>query len=1014
MIPIYLEMKAFGPYAGTEIVDFRRLKDHKLFLIYGPTGSGKTTILDAICYALYGSTSGDIRTGSYMRSEYATPDEPTSVSFRFAIGQKYYRIDRSPEQQIAKKRGDGLKKASAQAALYETDEDGADEKLLAPKNVNAAVEGLLGFKADQFRQVVLLPQGDFRKLLLANSGERQQIMQTLFHTQSYAKLQALAKERHDELESRHEQVARDREQCLVNLGIDGEDGLPERERQFKEQEAGLLARWKKAEEERSARQTEFQAAQALEAHWKLWEQKGKEAAELERQTELFENKRQRIDVLRKAEVLAEPCRHLDELEREGKAAAKAADKANEAAQQAAVDLKAAKEKMEKLSKQEGAYKAAGEEQVRLTGLKGKSDSYYDHCLLVKKLNGEAASSEQDWTKARVQKEREKAALEKAREALSTLADKALLAEQVKQQCRSLTDHVSQEKEAASLSLQKGESLKQWQHLQSALEKAAQRAKNDRIDYESVRATFLRGQAAILAADLTDGAPCPVCGATDHPMPALPLEDLPTRDDVERRQKAAETSEQERQKLEVDTKAAETAYKAVEGQYDRLRQQYPQTSSLGDLESQLKSALKQKADLEKVLSEGGRLRKDAADAEEKLRQWECREEEARKAMEEAKTRAVKAGEPQAHLEAELPEAYRDPKALSRRLAELTQHLKDYEAALQKSRDHLVSCERQGAQRQEEARNLTQQVLTLRSRFKQDYNELGQRVLAAGFASVRACRDMQSSVKDIPILEGEVRQYETKLQQVRGQLEQEKAAIDGKPRPDVPALEKTLAEAEKTSRDLAEERGRLSATFSQWQQEKKKLLALGKDEADLVEAYKTVGAVYYLIAGKQTGINFERYVLGALLDDVLAAANERLQAMSRQRYTLQRSQSWDDKRVKQIGLDIEVYDNYTGYARPANTLSGGETFLSSLSLALGLADVVQAYSGGIHLDAIFIDEGFGTLDSETLDYALKTLASLKSGGRLVGIISHVPELKERIDARLAIHKTDRGSTSSFEFS
>ena len=1014
MIPIYLEMKAFGPYAGTEIVDFRRLKDHKLFLIYGPTGSGKTTILDAICYALYGSTSGDIRTGSYMRSEYATPDEPTSVSFRFAIGRKYYRIDRSPEQQIAKKRGDGLKKASAQAALYETDTDGGDEKLLAAKNVNAAVEELLGFKADQFRQVVLLPQGDFRKLLLANSGERQQIMQTLFHTQQYAKLQALAKERHDELESRHEQVARDREQCLLNLGIDDEEKLPQREQEFRNQEASVSEKWHKAEGERSTRQKEFQAAQALEAHWKLWEQKGKEAAELEGKAELFENKRQRIDVLRKAEVLAEPCRHLDELEREGKAAAKAADKANEAAQQAAADLKSAKEKMEALSKQEGAYKAAGDEQVRLTGLKDKADSYYDHCLLVKKLNGEAAFAEQEWTKARGKKETEKAALEKAREALSTLADKALLAEQVKQQCQALTDHVSREKEAAALSLQKEDSLKQWQHLQSALEKAAQRARDERVAYESVRAAFLQGQAAILAADLADGTPCPVCGATNHPMPAIPPDDLPTRDDVERRQKAAETSEQGRQKLEVDTKAAETAYKALEGQYDHLRQQYPQDVSLKELEAELKAAQKTRADLEKALAQGDDLRRAVSDGEAKLSQWEGAEEEARKALEDAKTKAVKAGETQAHLEAELPEAYRDPTALGRRLAELKQHLKDYEEALQKSRDHLVSCERQGAQRQEEARNLTQQVLTLRSRFKQDYHDLGQRVSEAGFASVRACRDMQPSVKDIPILEGEVRQYETKLQQVRGQLEQEKAAIDGKSRPDVPALEKILTEAEKTSRDLAEERGRLSATFSQWQQEKKKLLALGKDEADLVEAYKTVGAVYDLIAGKQTGINFERYVLGALLDDVLAAANERLQAMSRQRYTLQRSQSWDDKRVKQIGLDIEVYDNYTGYARPANTLSGGETFLSSLSLALGLADVVQAYSGGIHLDAIFIDEGFGTLDSETLDYALKTLASLKSGGRLVGIISHVPELKERIDARLAIHKTDRGSTSSFEFS
>ena len=429
---------------------------------------------------------------------------------------------------------------------------------------------------------------------------------------------------------------------------------------------------------------------------------------------------------------------------------------------------------------------------------------------------------------------------------------------------------------------------------------------------------------------------------------------------------------------------------------------------------MKAAQKTQADLEKALAQGENLRKAVSDGETKLSQWETAEEEARKALEEARTKAVKAGETQAHLEAELPEAYRDPKALSRRLAELAQHLKDYEEALQKSRAHLVSCERQGAQRQEEAKNLDQQLDTLRARFKQEQEALKERVLAAGFESVKVCRALQPAVKDIPVLEAEVRQYEAKREQVRGQLEQEKAAIDGKPRPDVMALEKAWAEADKLSRDLAEERGRLSATFSQWQQEKKKLLALGKDEADLVEAYKTVGAVYDLIAGKQTGINFERYVLGALLDDVLAAANERLQAMSRQRYTLQRSQSWDDKRVKQIGLDIEVYDNYTGYARPANTLSGGETFLSSLSLALGLADVVQAYSGGIHLDAIFIDEGFGTLDSETLDYALKTLASLKSGGRLVGIISHVPELKERIDARLAIHKTDRGSTSSFEFS
>ena len=229
MIPIYLEMNAFGPYTGQEIVDFRRLGGHKLFLIYGPTGSGKTTILDAMCYALYGSTSGDSRTGAHMRSEYASPEEATSVSFRFAIGEKCYRVERSPEQEIAKKRGTGLKKASAKAVLYETDKDGENEKLLAAKNVTTAVEGLLGFKADQFRQVVLLPQGDFRRLLLAGSSERQQIMQTLFHTQRYARFQELAKARHDALANQYEDVCRQREQCLAALDVTDEREVAEKE-----------------------------------------------------------------------------------------------------------------------------------------------------------------------------------------------------------------------------------------------------------------------------------------------------------------------------------------------------------------------------------------------------------------------------------------------------------------------------------------------------------------------------------------------------------------------------------------------------------------------------------------------------------------------------------------------------------------------------------------------------------------------------------------------------------------
>ena len=189
-------------------------------------------------------------------------------------------------------------------------------------------------------------------------------------------------------------------------------------------------------------------------------------------------------------------------------------------------------------------------------------------------------------------------------------------------------------------------------------------------------------------------------------------------------------------------------------------------------------------------------------------------------------------------------------------------------------------------------------------------------------------------------------------------------------------------------------------------------LRNEQNELQKQFAAVGGLYELTSGKQSGISLERYVLGALLDEVLTAANLRLAIMSRRRYSLQRSTTWEDKRVKQIGLAIEVFDQYTGCARPANTLSGGESFLASTALALGLADTVQAYAGGVRLDTIFIDEGFGTLDGETLDTVLSVLSSLQESGRLVGIISHVSELRERITTRLHVNKTNRGSTAAFE--
>ena len=704
---------------------------------------------------------------------------------------------------------------------------------------------------------------------------------------------------------------------------------------------------------------------------------------------------------------------MDDLEREGKAAHKAAEKAGKLAEKARQDLTAAKQQLEGLSAREKGYKADCEERVQLTSLQDKAGSYRDCCLKEAQCQKNVTCAEGRWNKAREKKEREKQALDKAREGVDALAGQAVAAEQAKARWQALNDRLQREGEAVKLEAQAKEALKQWKHSQTFLEKAAVKARDERIAYESVRALFLQAQAAVLASELEDGQPCPVCGSKAHPLPAMRPESLPERRDVEQHQKMAEASEAKRQQWEVTAKADETRYQALQAQCEALRRQYPKDGILEDWQAKAEQAQVIMERLQQQVQDGEKLKQAVTAGQARLVRWEREEEAARTAVEQARTAAAKAAETKASLEADLPAAYRDPLALQRRLDALNRAISAYEKDLQHYRDAVVAGERQAAKQQQEAQNWQEQVHSLRDRFSQGVQALRDRVLAAGFESVKACRAMQAAVLQIPELEEAVRHYDQQVQQVQGQLAQEYKAIGTQARPDVAAVRAALAGAEKASQALGEEKGRLAAKYQHWQQEKEALAALQQEGQDLTEAYKTVGAVYELIAGKQTGINFERYILGALLDEVLAAANGRLQGMSRQRYSLQRSQSWDDKRVKQIGLDIEVYDNYTGYARPANTLSGGETFLASLSLALGLADVVQAYSGGIHLDTMFIDEGFGTLDGEILDYALKTLASLRSGGRLVGIISHVPELKERIDARLAVHKTDRGSTSSFEF-
>lgn len=1013
MKPVYLDMTAFGPYAGRQVIDFRLLGDRQLFLIYGPTGSGKTTILDAMCYALYGELSGGTegRNGAHMRSEYATPEEVTQVAFTFTIGQKLYRVERSPDQEIAKKRGTGTRHVSMKAALYELNTPDGDI-LVTSKNVSQKIEKLLGFKSDQFRQVVLLPQGDFRKLLLANSSDRQRIMQVLFHTQRYDRLQALAKTMHDDVSHAYEDLKKKIEQYLSLTGAADEAMLMQTIADKTAQAGEAKEKSGRAVRQRDDFQKEVQQAEAVASHWKAWEDAKVRLQQLEMQKETMAAEEKKLDLLEKARLLSEPCRTLDDIQKQGVEASKEWETLQTKATAADTELKRLNGQEEDMKAGHDQCETDKAEAIRLENLVTEADSYAALKEEQHKASLQAAACEKAWHTADQTREMAQKKLDMVRKTRDALSGREGEYEKVRARTKQWKLRANQEKQIENLKNNWQDTAKKQEAAASHLKNVLQKAVQDKTDFDAVSAMFLQGQAFVMAENLHDGDVCPVCGAVSHPKLAVKPADFPEKADVERCRKRAEASEQQRQQAEQDEQVLSAQAQEQQRQYESLRQQYPEDGTSADWSRRAEQSAAEEAVLLKEIEQARQLAQQLEEKEKTVTQQTAVTEQARKDYEEARLYRTRAEEALARAERTLPEEYRNPTVLKGKIQTLRQQLaafekkeKDWNAARQKQ-------EQEKAHWSGQARMKEAQRDELRQKYKKALEELKAQAGQCGFRDMNECRALQKELQQIEPLKEKLTSYGASLQQTRGQVLQEEKMIQGKTKPDMETYRKKLDALNQACQDLSRQQAALAAELRQLTNCASQIDAWHKEQTELSEHYKTVGALYDLISGRTTGINFERYVLGALLDEVLQAANQRLQKMSRNRYELQRSHSWDDRRVRQIGLDIEVFDAYTGYARPANTLSGGETFLASLSLALGLADVVQAYSGGIHLDTIFIDEGFGTLDPETLDFALKALLELRQGGRLVGIISHVGELRERIDTRLAVKKTDCGSVASFE--
>lgn len=756
MRPLELVMNAFGPYAGEETIDFTRLGENRFFLITGPTGSGKTSILDAITFALYGTASGDLRDNRSLRSDYATPDRKTEVRFTFRNQDRTYEVTRTPEQVLNKQRGEGTRTVPAGASLVEILPEG-ERKVLGTSNsaVTRAVEQLLGFQARQFRQLMVLPQGEFRRFLVADSKERKTILETLFKTGQYSALEDALDARAKVLKKQHEECRQKYQLLLESAGTHSPAALKQRIQEEQQQAKDLETQAAQAQKAASAALNTLQQGQQLAYTFQRWQEGQKRKEALAAQADTIRDLQQRI-------------RWLDEAL--------------------------------------------------------KLHPIYDRTR-----------------KAKAQLDTAQALFQKAREDLQSAQ------ERLRQQLASATEtntHALQEQMV-------------------------------RVREQLARMTAVSGETVRLAQTLVPGEPCPVCGSPDHPQPATQT------------RKAQE---------ELARKT-----RAMEEEIARLNR-------------------KQKA-LEKAQKEADQAAGSCKTAEENLAA-------AQKAFEADR------------------EAYK--------------------------------------------------------------TALDQSPFPDQHTFVAAHKALASK----PLWQEQVDRYRQQADSLQGELKILADQLKDKTPPDLAPLQEAVRQTGSTAHTLATRTGALQETLRREETALKQLEKLEKELDRLQEAYGPIGLLASTAKGDNSRkLTFSSFVLQAVLDDVLQTANLRLGKISQGRYSLYRSQDIVDARKEQ-GLGLEIMDAFTGQARAVTTLSGGEIFFTSLSLALGLSDVLESYAGGLHLDTILVDEGFGSLDPETLDGAISALLELQKGGRLVGIISHVAELKERISAQLEIIPTNQGSTTRFK--
>ena len=916
MRPIKLKMSAFGPYAGEVTLDMSVLGERGLYLIAGDTGAGKTTIFDAITYALYGEASGDSRDASMLRSKYAGAQIETFVELTFLCAGKEYSIRRNPEYERPAKRGGGTARQKADVVLIPPD----GKPVTKTKDVEDKIKEIIGIDRDQFTQVAMIAQGDFMKLLLASTDDRIEIFRQIFKTRQYQALQDRIREESNRLKREYE---------YLKLGIIQEIGSVD-----------CKDGHERSDDLERAKNGELPFPETMGLVEEIIEDDKHEREQLDRTLRETE------------ESLGDVIRRLGRAEEIDKARA---------------DLEVAREELSKakprLGELHGEYEQMKDKEPEIEGLSASITTKSYKLPKYGELEEERTRLDLK-TKAKGHKEAEltgwesglvtlKARVDENREELGKLKGAAAEKERL-----SSLKRTAEERRSGIVELSK-ETEEYWKLLsdrdatEGKYTSARQDAEELQAMYNAKNRKFLDAQAGILASKLLEGEKCPVCGSTLHPDPALLLEDAPSEAGLETAKAEMESAQSRMARLSAEAGKLKGQAESRESDIIKRASEHLGTCVIDELEGRIEGAL---GELEEALED---LRKRIKAEEDNvaraleldglIQREEVDIEKTKKAIGDAKidvktleTDIKNCNRTIGNLLKELEFDSKDKAVRDiRGLEEMRKGLKD---ALDAARKAYEECKTRV-----DGLNGTIEALTTRLENAEEI-------------------DVDAEINRKSRLSGDKVDLQAGIRKVSSRLDRNESAL----------------------RSIRESIDKLTGTENRW--------IWIKALSDTANGS---------IAGKEK-IMLETYIQMTYFDRILIRANTRLMVMSGGQYEMKRHAEACDGR-SQSGLELDVIDHYNGTERSIKTLSGGESFKASLSLALGLSDEIQSSSGGVRLDTMFVDEGFGSLDEESLQQAMKALYGLTEGNRLVGIISHVPELKEKVDKQIQVKKGKSGGSS-----